>query len=137
MIQRKIRFVRYVDDYRIFATSFAEAHSHLHFLIERLDTEGLFLNTSKTVFMDIERGGSDYDAAEEKALSKFEAIDEQEKLVTQKSVRVGYVARIVKSYRFPGQEKIKKLETEDLEKAAGAAGDAPFERAEEKIRFFV
>lgn len=48
LLDREIRFSRYVDDFRLFANSASQAHSWLSILVERLNQEGLFLNTSKT-----------------------------------------------------------------------------------------
>lgn len=137
MYETGVNFIRFVDDYRIFATNFAEAHSHLHFLIEELDRAGLFLNTSKTVFFDISEGDSEESSGERSELGQFENIDEKEKIEAHKSVKVGYVSKIVKHYRFPGVEKVKKLKEVDIEQAAKEAGNAPFEQAEDHIKLFV
>lgn len=48
LISKNIDFCRFVDDYRIFAKSAQEAHKNLAILVERLNKEGLFLNSSKT-----------------------------------------------------------------------------------------
>jgi hypothetical protein len=138
LLTKKINFVRFVDDYRIFAGSYAEAHSHLHNLIEALDREGLFLNTSKTVFFDIDEvEHEEIDESAKPALLEFDAIDEAESIVTKKSVKVGYVSRIVKSYRYPGKEKIEALQRNNLAELLSIMNSIPFERAEDKIREFV
>ncbi|KMN41598.1 RNA-directed DNA polymerase [Lysinibacillus sp. LK3] len=46
--RKKIKFCRFVDDYRIFAKDSNEAFRSLTILIERLQLEGLFVNSSKT-----------------------------------------------------------------------------------------
>ena len=48
LLDKGINFSRYVDDFRLFASSASQAHSWLSILVERLNQEGLFLNTSKT-----------------------------------------------------------------------------------------
>lgn len=48
LLDKGINFSRYVDDFRLFAISASQAHSWLSILVERLNQEGLFLNTSKT-----------------------------------------------------------------------------------------
>ena len=48
LFDKGINFSRYVDDFRLFANSASQAHSWLSILVERLNQEGLFLNTSKT-----------------------------------------------------------------------------------------
>jgi len=48
LINKKINFIRFVDDFRLFAENASQAHTWLSILVERLNQEGLFLNTSKT-----------------------------------------------------------------------------------------
>lgn len=48
LISKKIEFVRFVDDYRIFANDAKEAHYYLNLFIARLSLEGLSVNTGKT-----------------------------------------------------------------------------------------
>lgn len=48
LLDKKIVFSRFVDDFRFFAKDARQAHSWLSMLVERLNQEGLFLNTSKT-----------------------------------------------------------------------------------------
>lgn len=44
----KVKFIRFVDDYRFFAKDANEAHYWLSLLIDRLDQEGLSINMHKT-----------------------------------------------------------------------------------------
>ena len=53
LISKKINFCRFVDDYRIFAPDAATAHHWLAILVERLNKEGLFLNSNKTNLFDV------------------------------------------------------------------------------------
>lgn len=53
LISKKINFCRFVDDYRIFAEDANTAQRHLSILINSLNREGLFLNSSKTRIKDI------------------------------------------------------------------------------------
>lgn len=48
LMSMNIDFIRFVDDYRIFAKDAKTAHYWMTILIERLQKEGLFINTSKT-----------------------------------------------------------------------------------------
>ena len=45
---KNISFIRFVDDFKLFAKNASQAHTWLSILVERLNQEGLFLNTSKT-----------------------------------------------------------------------------------------
>ncbi|MGG0655533.1 RNA-directed DNA polymerase [Rummeliibacillus pycnus] len=51
--RKKVKFYRFVDDYRIFAKDSNEAFRSLTILIERLQLEGLFVNSSKTKIKQI------------------------------------------------------------------------------------
>ena len=53
LISQKIDFCRFVDDYRLFAKDTATAHHWLSLLVEKLNKEGLFLNTNKTKIKDV------------------------------------------------------------------------------------
>lgn len=48
LLARRVRFVRFNDDFRIFAKTHAEAYRHLAFLAEQLNSYGLTLNQHKT-----------------------------------------------------------------------------------------
>lgn len=50
--EKNIKFVRYVDDYRIFTTDLAEAYEYMNLISSRLQKEGLFINGSKIKFID-------------------------------------------------------------------------------------
>jgi len=53
LLSRNIKFARYVDDYRIFASNAKQAHYWMSLLIERLSMEGLLINQSKTKISDV------------------------------------------------------------------------------------
>ncbi|HAQ56682.1 MAG TPA: hypothetical protein DCR44_04720, partial [Acholeplasmatales bacterium] len=53
MISQNIDFVRFVDDYRIFAPDSESAQIFLGKLINKLNSEGLFLNNQKTDIIDL------------------------------------------------------------------------------------
>lgn len=55
LLSKKIDFCRFVDDYRIFAKDAATAHHSLSILVDKLNKEGLFLNTSKTEIKDVSK----------------------------------------------------------------------------------
>lgn len=113
LLRKSVKFVRYVDDFRIFASSYAEAHSYLNTLVEALDKEGLFLNASKTRFIDLNEYRKDqanYDDESEPNTekdTKFEPIDTSTKIVEVKTVTVGYTAKISRTYRYPGKEMVE------------------------------
>lgn len=53
LMEKNIIFSRFVDDFRLFAKDAKEAHTWLSILVERLNQEGLFLNTYKTTIASI------------------------------------------------------------------------------------
>lgn len=53
LMEKNIIFSRFVDDFRLFAKDAKEAHTWLSILVERLNQEGLFLNTHKTTIASI------------------------------------------------------------------------------------
>lgn len=53
LYKRKIKYIRFVDDFRIFCKDVVEAQNVLNQLIICLDREGLFLNSQKTEFVDL------------------------------------------------------------------------------------
>jgi len=57
LVSKKISFCRFVDDYRLFAKDAATAHHWLSLLVDKLNKEGLFLNTSKTKIQDVSDSG--------------------------------------------------------------------------------
>lgn len=54
LLANGIKFIRYVDDYRIFATSYTEAYRYLAFLIDVLETNKLDLQAAKTKILPVE-----------------------------------------------------------------------------------
>lgn len=55
LVDKKISFCRFVDDYRLFAKDATEAHKYLTLLTERLQIEGLFMNSNKTKLKEVKK----------------------------------------------------------------------------------
>lgn len=117
LVRRDVTFVRYVDDYRIFAKDYLQANAHLNILIESLDNEGLFLNTSKTKMIDLQNPDSDAEFLDG-VMHEFDAVDENEKVEVLRRVSTRYATRLVKTYRTPGKEKIKEYKRIDINSIA-------------------
>lgn len=117
LVRRDVTFVRYVDDYRIFAKDYLQANTHLNILIEALDNEGLFLNTSKTKMIDLTKNDPETESFD-KSMEEFESVDENEKVEILKRVANRYASRLVKTYRMPGKEKIREYRKIDLKNVA-------------------
>lgn len=111
LADHRIKFIRYVDDYRIFCSSPERAYEAMQVLDAALRREGLFLNSGKTKLVDLELE-KDEDEAEDR---EFERIDLEERI--EKTVRVPagrYSSRIAKYYKYPGKEAISALRKVDL-----------------------
>ena len=117
LIEHKVPFVRYVDDYRMFASSYMEAHSYLNILINALDREGLFINSDKTKIVSCNASeNSDADKEDGAAPAKdFDAIDSSERIAVAKRISDGYRTRISIFYREPGKDAIEKLKKMSLD----------------------
>ena len=117
--EHRVKFIRYVDDYRIFCSSQEKAYEAMQLLDRALRREGLFLNSGKTKLIDLTRGH------DEEALdtAEFEPIDVTEKVVKTRLERGRYASRIAKYYHFPGKEAVKKLQALDLAKELEKARD--------------
>ena len=53
LISHNVAFCRFVDDFRFFAPDAATANYWLSLLVSRLNKEGLFINTNKTLLRDV------------------------------------------------------------------------------------
>lgn len=109
--QHRIKFIRYVDDYRIFCPSQERAYEAMQLLDRALRREGLFLNSGKTRLIDLHL---ETDEAEEER-PEFDPIDPSEKIEKTTLVRTRYSSRIAKYYKYPGKEAIEKLQKVDLD----------------------
>lgn len=135
LLAQGITFVRYVDDYRIFATSYAQAHSHLNVLINALEREGLFINSEKTRVLECEN--SDEPAGNDEAIpaKDFEAIDENERVAVKVKTAGRYNVKISTYYREPGKAAIAKLR--EMSADDMLAGVMPSDTVEDELRYFV
>lgn len=107
LASHRIKFIRYVDDYRIFCSSQEKAYEAMQLLDKALRREGLFLNSGKTKLIDLDR------EREEKELARdeFDPLDLEEKIEAFKTIHGTYSSRIAKYYRYPGKETAKTLAT--------------------------
>lgn len=108
LLDKGIKFIRFVDDYRLFAKDGKEAHSWLSILVDRLNQEGLFLNTSKTKissFQEIKKEQSESSPKEESEMDKTEL-----PLIIR-----GYSGIIPTKFRQLSQHEIINLKNVDLD----------------------
>lgn len=131
LISKKIDFVRFVDDYRIFAHSAKDAHYYLNLIIARLSLEGLSVNTAKTA---IETPKNLLSEAEINSSLKRMKRDGREKNSTR--LIAGYSGLIPTKFRKPSNKEAEIIKEKDINLLRKQLIDSPiFQPAE--VRDFV
>lgn len=120
LVERKINFSRYVDDYRLFARDASEAHSWLSILVERLSQEGLFLNTSKTSIIEAKKVIKESVATPNSSTVDAAADHEMEKTELPIIIR-GYSGLIPTKFRNISSSETDRLRHEDQHKIRQSA----------------
>ena len=125
MVEAGIKFLRFVDDYRIFAKSAAEAHSALAVLIEFLDREGLFINTRKSSIERLEKVTNNETATPERKV-------ETEKInVKEFRLFAGYGGTIPIKFRVPTKKSHKRYMHVNLHELTNEIREDDFARPEQ------
>lgn len=121
LISKKIAFCRFVDDYRLFAKDAATAHHWLSLLVDKLNKEGLFLNTSKTKIQDVTKSEETEKSEEEiQVISETTRLDSQidntlrAKFNIPKIIR-GYSGLIPTKFRKQTENEKNKLLQNNIE----------------------
>jgi len=127
LVSKKISFCRFVDDYRLFAKDAATAHHWLSLLVDKLNKEGLFLNTSKTKIQDVSGFGEveqEENNKDNSESAKEHATGDQHNDTQNDGERKFNIPKIIRGYsgliptkfrKLTENEKIKLL-TNDIEK---------------------
>jgi hypothetical protein len=108
LVSESINFIRYVDDFRIFAPDLATAHKWMNKLTNRLFRDGLMLNTGKTNLYLAKKNIEDQEDG--KPIGEAEAVI---KIVTKLT---GGYSRIVKKFMMPATDKLDPFKKIDLGK---------------------
>ena len=106
-----LKFIRFVDDYRIFTRTATEAHSALAMLIELLDREGLFINTRKSSIERLDETKPD------KVIDRQEEVRPEKINIKEFRIFAGYGGTIPIKFRAPNkrsQEKYLKLNLDEV-----------------------
>ena len=125
LVDANVKFVRFVDDYRMFASTAIEAHSSLARLIDLLDREGLFINTRKSSIERIDKAKTDSIAKRERKV-KTERI-----AVKEFRIFAGYGGVIPIKYRVPTAKSQEKYRTVNLRDLINKIRDDDFARPEQ------
>lgn len=141
LIEGGIEFVRYVDDYRIFADTKEKALKCVERLTALLADEGLSLNSRKTDIVQIADADEAVSFANKFDSGEHEKLDLEEQIEVRKRIRISGTTSISKFYRKPGQEYLKKLRTFDkieLIKIIASCEDYQFEdHLKTCVKYFV
>lgn len=97
LMSEEVKFVRYVDDYRLFAPDLITAQRWMNLLTNRLFRDGLMLNTGKTKL---------YLAAKNEELqSGLKDNDEPETIIRKVTMLTGGYNRIARTFIMPAEAK--------------------------------
>ena len=107
--ESSVSYVRYVDDYRIFASSRAEAYDMIRLLSELLAEEGLTLNNKKTRIFQIRDYDEVPEPSEQGITAPHEQIDENERIEVRRRIQVSGRTSISRFYRHPGRDALRRL----------------------------
>lgn len=115
LMSKKIDFIRYVDDYRLFASDAMVANKWLSMLINKLSQEGLFINTGKTSFKDVSIKENLQE--EKQKLINLEKIEVENKKVeddeknNRPMIISGYSGIIPRKFRFPNEAETEEIKS--------------------------
>jgi hypothetical protein len=135
-----IVFVRYVDDFRIFAETRAEALKAIEILTVLLADEGLSLNSMKTDIFQIVDPEEISQFTNKFAGGEHEQIDLEEKVEVKQAIRVSGRSSISRFYREPGKEALKKITVipkDMIIKNFLSATDIDIEQVKLVVKYFV
>lgn len=107
--KNQIDFIRYVDDYRIFATSRPLATKAIAILTNALAQEGLHLNSKKTKIIRINDGDQMIDAPTDQITAEHEPITTDVRTTVAVRHNPSGTSSISKFYKPPANEKIAEL----------------------------
>lgn len=132
LLSKNINFCRFVDDYRIFAKDSTEAIRALTILTERLQLEGLFINSAKTKIKQIIKAEnstiettnqeSSQNDNEENILIENEPTEEKLKL-----------SKVIRGYSGIIPTKFRALSNREKEKLQGLNFDEQYDEIKNEI----
>ena len=120
-----IKFIRFVDDFRIFTKTATEAHSALAMLIELLDREGLFINTRKSSIKRLDV------AKPQENISSQENVRAENIVIKEFRIFAGYGGTIPIKFRTPTRISQKKYLKIKLNKSIDKIRDDDFAHPEQ------
>lgn len=110
LLSEKVKFTRYVDDYRLFAPDIVTAQRWMNKLNTRLFRDGLMLNTGKTRLAKAKKTGDD-EVKEEGDDHEDEAA---ERVLKEVSKLTGGYNRIARRFLMPSEDKHHLFKAVDI-----------------------
>ena len=115
LLSHKVKFIRFVDDYRIFVKNREEANYTLSLLTQRLYREGLNLNSHKTKIVECKENAAEEDAREKLDTDEDDTLNELASTQkNSKSKPENYSEKIRLRFQKPSNQEIERLEKIDL-----------------------
>ncbi len=108
LLSHKVKFSRFVDDYRIYAKDAKQAHYWLSLLIERLSMEGLLINQSKTKIRDVSSESIEKASEATKKVNRTESKEKTIKIIS------GYSGTIPTKFKESPKTEIKKIKDSEI-----------------------
>lgn len=115
--EKGVKFIRYVDDYRIFAETRSKAYEAIEILTYLLADEGLSLNSKKTSIVNIKNEDDLSHESKEFTPSEHEVINVDEKIPVNIRSSISGKTTISRYYKEPGKDainSIKKLTSTEI-----------------------
>ena len=128
LLSEGIRFVRYVDDYRLFAPSLLVAQRWMNLLTTRLFRDGLMLNTGKTKLYLAAKSDEDVKNARPE--------DTAEAVIRKVTKLTGGYNRIARTFVMPASEKYNEFKSINIREEIsniGSGGIPEFEGIQKLI----
>lgn len=111
LLSEKVKFVRYVDDYRLFAPDLVTAQRWMNKLTTRLFRDGLMLNTGKTKLRLARK--------EEEETVKGKEEYTAEAVIKSVTKLTGGYSRIPRTFVMPASDKFEPFKNIDIKKEIG------------------
>ena len=110
LMSKDIRFLRFVDDYKIFPPNIEMAHYWINLLVKRLRLDGLSINSNKTKISEI----SDTKKISNRVANSFNKNKLPQKINSNMLI-AGYTGNIPTKYRALSQKQFQELGDEVAE----------------------
>ncbi|MEO0667769.1 MAG: RNA-directed DNA polymerase [Pseudomonadota bacterium] len=132
--EQGISYLRYVDDFRFFAGSRAEAYDIVRLLSELLAEEGLTLNNRKTNIFKIQSFEELQETTEQAITATHDKIDENERIEIKRRVQVSGRTSISRFYKHPGRDALRRLKSLSYQEVVAQVTSTSGAEQEEAIR---